>query len=206
MVLRGLRMYDHRIDDLCCSLQHELGHPVYANAYLTPRNSRGAAAHADPHTVVIRQVEGSKHWTIRRPASDGGNDSQPVLAVDLEPGQSLYIPRGFIHEGQTDDRPSLHLTLNFGKPYRWLDALVDLLREATPSHSPLDGVAPITRAGNPLQTDAAKAIQEFRSILDDRIDVDKVLMRMQEHLHSAMELSGQESTDVVARLWQDSDR
>lgn len=48
-------------------------------------------------------------------SSDGSSVSReavgaPVLDVILEAGDTLYVPRGFVHEAYTDDALSLHLT------------------------------------------------------------------------------------------------
>jgi hypothetical protein len=44
-----------------------------------------------------------------------------VLDVALGPGDTLYLPRGWLHEGLTSDDDSLHVTLGVGV-YTWLDA------------------------------------------------------------------------------------
>ena len=53
--------------DFCTRLAAELGHPVQANAYVTPPPSRGFSAHYDVHDVFVLQLAGRKHWTIHAP-------------------------------------------------------------------------------------------------------------------------------------------
>lgn len=207
MVLRGLRMYDARVDDLCRSLQHELGHPVHANSYLTPAHSRGADAHADAHSVIIRQVEGRKHWIVRAPdVADSSTPTEPseaVLDVDLEPGQSLYVPRGFIHEGWTDADPSLHLTLNFGQPHRWVDAFIDVLsQKITPVHA-LEAIAPPRDSDN-LRDRAGQALTELHRILDE-VSSAQLIEAMQQHLGEAIEPQASSAVDLMTSLWTDSE-
>ncbi len=48
-------------------LAAELGHPVQINAYITPPENQGFAAHYDTHDVFVLQVAGSKRWTIHSP-------------------------------------------------------------------------------------------------------------------------------------------
>ena len=68
------------------------------------------------------QVHGTKHWTLREPLVDAplarhrsnheAAAEQPVLEeVDLEPGDCLYLPRGFIHSAAAQQGTSLHLTI-----------------------------------------------------------------------------------------------
>jgi hypothetical protein len=44
-----------------------------------------------------------------------------VLDVTLAPGDTLYLPRGWLHEAKTSDSDSLHLTIGVNV-YTWLDA------------------------------------------------------------------------------------
>lgn len=64
LVLQGLALFAPPVAQLCDELSHAIGHQVHANAYLTPPNSRGAGAHFDPHSVIIRQVTGEKVWRV----------------------------------------------------------------------------------------------------------------------------------------------
>lgn len=106
------------VEDLCTGLGRELGQVVSANAYLTPPSSRALPCHFDGHDVIVLQLEGDKEWQVfgrhtERPTeaqvmSPGG---KPLLAVSLQPGDSLYVPRGFVHSVATTAQPSLHISL-----------------------------------------------------------------------------------------------
>jgi mannose-6-phosphate isomerase-like protein (cupin superfamily) len=82
------------------ALQDEIGHPVQANAYLTPPTAAGLAPHADRHDVIALQLEGRKSWCV-----DGLGD------VELQPGDCLYLPLGTRHHAATSTETSLHLTI-----------------------------------------------------------------------------------------------
>ena len=56
------------------------------------------------------------------------NKLGPPREVQLEAGDLLYIPRGFVHEAFTSEQASLHLTVGVNV-YRW----ADLLGEALPA-------------------------------------------------------------------------
>ena len=58
-------------------LAAELGHPVPANAYVTPPSSRGFSAHYDVHDVFVLQLAGRKRWTVYAPVHPGPAAHQP---------------------------------------------------------------------------------------------------------------------------------
>jgi bifunctional lysine-specific demethylase and histidyl-hydroxylase NO66 len=109
-----------RLFELCGGLERELSHRVYASAYLTPPRSQGFRAHRDAHDTLILQVSGRKEWLVYDFRPGGGNtpesvDIEPaetaVLHAVLEPGDALYIPRGWPHLAKTSGTASLHVTL-----------------------------------------------------------------------------------------------
>lgn len=122
VVLQSLQRWWPPLTAFCAQLGSALGHPVQANAYLTPAGAAGLAPHHDTHDVFVVQVHGTKHWTVREPLveapltrhrSDHDEAArQPVVCeLDLRPGDCLYLPRGFVHSAATQTGASLHLTL-----------------------------------------------------------------------------------------------
>lgn len=137
------------------SLQNHWQHAIDLAAFLTPARSRGARPHADTVSVLMRQVEGSKRWTLyapelerpigstsRRYADDVVSTGEPVLDIELEPGDALYVPRGFVHVGQAGAVASLHLSIGF-RARPWCDLLVDTIRRAADSDPSLRADVPI---------------------------------------------------------------
>jgi mannose-6-phosphate isomerase-like protein (cupin superfamily) len=101
LVLQGLHRTWAPVDDWCRRLEDDLGHPVQANAYLTPCAGSGLAPHHDEHDVFVLQVSGAKAWDI-----DGLGD------IVLEPGDVAYLPAGTRHvAAATRGTMSLHLTI-----------------------------------------------------------------------------------------------
>jgi quercetin dioxygenase-like cupin family protein len=101
LVLQGLHRTWAPVDDWCARLEDELGHPVQANAYLTPEAGSGLAPHHDEHDVFVLQVRGAKAWSV-----DGLGD------VVLGPGDAMYLPAGTRHAAAaTLGTWSLHLTI-----------------------------------------------------------------------------------------------
>lgn len=100
IVLQSLHRMHPKVSAFACALEEEISHPVQANAYLTPPGSEGLASHSDGHDVIVVQLHGHKHWRV-----------EDLGEITLEPGSTLYLPRGTEHEAATRDASSLHLTL-----------------------------------------------------------------------------------------------
>ncbi|WP_345716139.1 cupin domain-containing protein [Angustibacter luteus] len=127
LVLQGLHRTWPPLVAFCQQLAAELGHPVQANAYVTPPQSQGFDDHYDVHDVFVLQVEGEKRWRIHAPVheaplrdqpwTDRRQDvaraaaTEPLLDVVLTPGDCLYLPRGFLHAATALGAVSTHLTL-----------------------------------------------------------------------------------------------
>jgi hypothetical protein len=127
IVLQALHRTWPSVIDHCTRLAAELGHPVQANAYVTPPSSRGFSAHYDVHDVFVMQLAGRKHWTIHAPVlADPLRDQpwgqrasavatavrgEPAIDTVLEPGDVLYLPRGWLHAATALGGVSAHLTV-----------------------------------------------------------------------------------------------
>jgi lysine-specific demethylase/histidyl-hydroxylase NO66 len=122
IVLQGLQRYWPALTRFCRALELELTHPVQANAYITPAGARGLAVHYDTHDVFVLQVAGSKEWAVHEPifadplasqpwSSRRGEAGPPVLSPKLLAGDSLYVPRGFLHSATAQEELSAHLTV-----------------------------------------------------------------------------------------------
>jgi hypothetical protein len=132
VVLQGLHLSWTPIAEYCRALESWLGQAVQANAYLTPRRSQGLPVHHDTHDVFVLQVSGSKRWQVYQPAlelplrsqhytPDLGAPGEPMLDVVLAAGDTLYLPRGWLHQALTSDEDSLHLTIGVNV-VTWIDA------------------------------------------------------------------------------------
>jgi len=117
----------------CRHLERALAHAVQTNAYYTPRGSQGFAVHHDTHDVFVLQVAGEKRWLVYQPLVELplkdqrwskalGEPGEPVHELTLRPGDTLYLPRGWLHEAETSDSDSLHLTVGIST-YTWTDAV-----------------------------------------------------------------------------------
>jgi len=137
IVLQALHLHWHPAALYCRGLEQQLGFPVQANAYATPGSAQGFAVHHDTHDVFVLQVAGRKRWRIYAPVLElplgpqrwsGADPGEPVDELTLEPGDTLYLPRGWPHEAVAQEEDSLHLTIGLHPPTR-LDALRAALDE-----------------------------------------------------------------------------
>jgi JmjC domain len=191
VVLQALHHTHPPVAAFCRLLEAELEQPVQANAYFTPRGSQGLPVHHDTHEVFCLQVAGRKRWLVYEPALElplrnqryrpaMGGPGEPVLDIELEPGDTLYMPRGWLHEALTSDEDSLHLTIGVNV-YTWLDAMRAALEECADElelrHSvPDDGVASADLLGvlearlepeNVVRRRRSKLVRTRRPVLED---------------------------------------
>jgi hypothetical protein len=126
-------------------LSDEIGHPTQINAYITPPQNQGFAAHYDTHDVFVLQVTGRKQWRIHEPVvpdplADQPWESRraevaaraaepPLIDAELTPGDSLYLPRGYLHSAVALGELSIHLTVGV-HPITRANIVSELLRAA----------------------------------------------------------------------------
>ena len=127
IVLQALHRSWPPVLEFCQQLAAELGHPVQANAYITPPQNQGFSDHYDVHDVFVLQLVGEKRWLIhepvlesplrdqpwtdRRAAVERRAAERPVIETVLRPGDCLYLPRGFLHAAQALGGITTHLTI-----------------------------------------------------------------------------------------------
>ena len=138
LVLQSVHRMHPPVAAFCRALAAELGHPTQCNAYLTPGGQhQGFDFHHDTHDVFVLQVSGRKRWIVHEPVlrlplpdqpqagahlvPDG---AEPLLDVELEAGDALYLPRGYVHAALTTDADSVHLTVGVLST-TWYDVLRD---------------------------------------------------------------------------------
>ncbi|WP_034089112.1 cupin domain-containing protein [Streptacidiphilus albus] len=147
------------------ALERFIGTPVQTNAYASWTEQEGFGRHWDDHAVVVVQQYGAKRWRLWEPTRQAPTfrdvdapeepEGEPVADFILNPGDVLYLPRGWWHSVTADQgTESLHLT--FGLVAQTgatlLGWLVDELHES-----------PVIRTDIPLHAD----VQEKAAYLDD---------------------------------------
>jgi hypothetical protein len=114
VVVRGLQFRWPDVSAVANGLAAELGQvTVGANLYLTPPGAQGLGVHFDDHCVFVYQLRGHKRWDVYPPLeqlprlysfktlSTDSIDKDSATHYDLQEGDVLYIPRGFLHEART---------------------------------------------------------------------------------------------------------
>ena len=130
IVLQGMHRFWLPLARFCRDLELELGHPTQVNGYITPPGSQGFAVHEDAHDVFVLQAFGRKHWEVFEPNTSGAaSPPDASLSVQLQPGDSLYIPKGAPHSARTQETVSGHLTIGI-LTYGWADLLREVLKAA----------------------------------------------------------------------------
>jgi hypothetical protein len=113
------------------AIQQETGYSNYVHAFLTPAGQQGLLHHWDQQMALIVQVAGAKTWQLWKPVYASPmreyqesfrvwredfiptwEAAGPDITIDLKAGQSLLLPRGWVHNPHAldHDEPSAHLT------------------------------------------------------------------------------------------------
>jgi ribosomal protein L16 Arg81 hydroxylase len=129
-------------------------------------------------SVIVRQVDGVKHWRLQQPPTPwprglptpGAVTDGPTIAeLDLRPGESLFVPRGVVHDAWTTDSASLHITFSGDAPVTWTDLLHELVDQIADTDPNLRAALPWRFADDPdhLTDVAAHTVDRFRTALAD---------------------------------------
>ncbi len=174
------------LERFCREVEIELSMPLQANVYLTPPHEQGANVHYDTHDVFVLQISGSKQWTIYDaplplPLSGQAFDAQvhrpgaPTHEFELDAGDVVYIPRGWLHQARATAATSLHITAGVLR-YTWTDLLLELVSRVALEEPSFRQSLPVGFAGE--RFDRAAARQTLRSLLLElqaRADADAML-------------------------------
>ncbi|HKX28059.1 MAG TPA: cupin domain-containing protein [Blastocatellia bacterium] len=163
IILNRAHKYIPSLTRFAVRLERELKFPVTTNLYLTPPHSRGLLAHFDPHCVMILQISGCKKWRLYHfaetlPAGEVDyltrheTAGSPAHEYLLEPGDLLYVPRGLVHEADTLDQTSIHITLGL-KTESWFHLIEDLAALAKSD--------PVFRQGLPTGLSGERELEDF---------------------------------------------
>ena len=211
IVLQGLHHNWLPLARYCRQLEAFLGHPAQANAYYTPRDSQGLPVHHDTHEVISLQVAGEKRWLVYEPVlklplksqryrSSLGAPGEPVLDVTLRAGDTMYLPRGWLHQALTSGSDSLHITVGVNVR-RWIDEArseLDLQEGELAFRETIDGDEPPELPALDAQAARRRARDRFvrsrRPILDGQLSE----LRALEELTVETELERRDT--VIAEL------
>jgi ribosomal protein L16 Arg81 hydroxylase len=158
-----------------------LGGKVQINLYCSWRERQAFPSHFDTHDVFALQIAGQKRWTAYR-----GRFDQPIahptfntlgqayheqakgdvlMAVELTPGDVLYLPRGQYHDALATGDNSIHLAVGVTEPIG-LD-LVTLLFEDAVADATFRRRLPPPADPARLETRLDELAARLRARLDD---------------------------------------
>lgn len=99
---------------------------IGANIYCSFRGVQAFGTHFDNHDVIVIQTGGTKVWNLYESRADNPVENFPdddatrrwfeqtrgalMQQVTMQPGDVLYLPRGWYHDALATDGPSLHVT------------------------------------------------------------------------------------------------
>lgn len=203
IILRSVEQWCPALNRLRALAEGFFGYPAQINIYLTPPGCKSTPPHWDTHDLLILQLRGSKRWRLfageRSLPLDHerfgvGQDKVGACMHDilLEQGDTLYLPRGIIHEPVADTY-SVHVSIGL-HPIRWYDVFSLALRqlaeqEGSPLRSAVPGFGTLSTEEcepppgiMPAQVDAAmigRAVQSLRqAVAESRaIDLEGGLMQ-----------------------------
>lgn len=205
---------------LCLKLRERLLH-VYANTYVTPPSSQAVRPHADDRDVFVVQLCGSKHWRvygdppIKLPYTEEqvGKENfevppevlsrKPLIEVELQPGDVLYMPRGFVHEAQCQGpASSWHATLAVAThDWSWTKVFTAALATALDAEAgarwraavPLSLGRPGAGARGAAEVEAGRvALEELSRIASEAVSMEALRNRFAAKLkrHSESQIEG----------------
>ncbi len=169
------------------SFERFFGYYCTASLFLSPQGScKGTLCHYDGVEVFALQLQGTKVWKIYKPQYDlphtvlsaprvDESNLEPWGEILMQPGDLLYLPRGFIHDVEKEDAdPSLHLTIMV-EPCRWMDVLLEgvqqLARREPALRNSVKLIGDITKLDN---TNPEQQFHDLLRILLERVDFQQV--------------------------------
>ncbi|GLI67008.1 hypothetical protein VaNZ11_011104 [Volvox africanus] len=148
---------------LVAALEAQAGCLVGCNAYLTPAGGQGLAPHHDDVELFVCQTQGTKKWRLYKPVNGFELPSkcsgdlpqeelgEPILEVNMQPGDVLYVPRGTVHQAVAQEEGSCHLTISTYQRWTWGDLAGKLIETARDTvGSPTNALPLELRKGLPL--------------------------------------------------------
>jgi ribosomal protein L16 Arg81 hydroxylase len=128
LVIRRAERFDGGLAELASGLACDLAGEVHAQLFVTAARTNGFGWHYDTEHVFIVQTAGAKTFYFRRntlePFADRTRqpdftrvreETTPRMSCRLEPGDWLYLPRGWWHVAVADT-DSLSISLGVRGP------------------------------------------------------------------------------------------
>ena len=207
--ITGIHLFSRKLAKLSRDLEQLFSTPVNINLYLSPASGKKALSrHFDTHDVFVMQLFGRKGWRLYGPPVASPLEFLPLLAREslremkqyrlktetriredvpsqlaeefvLDPGDFLYLPRGFWHEAETEPGGiSCHATVGI-LPTTYSDLLTLALAKAATSEPKLREQLPIGFATHADARDEVTfAVSGILSRLQHKVDAPAALSEL----------------------------
>ena len=145
LVFQYAQEYLPRLGVFVSQLEKDMQCVINVNIYVTPPQSQAYMPHYDCHDSFILQIFGRKTWYMYDSYTEFPDKRQKNLpkssvtdakfskekckhVFEIRPGDTLYVPRGWLHCAETTTSPSIHLTvgLHTKKKYDIIEGISDL--------------------------------------------------------------------------------
>lgn len=187
------------LNELCREVMRTLKMRCQTNVYVSPPGNQGFNAHYDTHDVFILQVSGTKTFnfypsSLVLPFAEEQFDPDTLVPADIDEsialsaGDTLYIPRGVVHDAVADAaEPSIHVTLGV-YPVTMRDVLqeaVQLVAQRTPAlRKSIDSfqIASCDESAQALPDHAARMMEEVVSAIREPEFVQQITAKFSDEL------------------------
>ncbi len=211
VILDSLHERIPALGELCRHLESQFCMPFQMNVYMTPPNAQGFPPHFDTHDVFVLQIAGSKHWSfyesnVPLPLSGQDFDESELdensrsKEFDLHAGDMVYIPRGLVHDAQSTDEISLHITVG-ALAFTWTDFFLEAISEVCLNDENLRKSLPIGFARSDFdRSDAQRVFNELRARVIDAMDFDSTFDAFVTEMASSQRTNLRGQMQQLARL------
>jgi ribosomal protein L16 Arg81 hydroxylase len=207
LVVSGAERRFSRLSDLCRAVSHDFSMRSQTNVYLSPGSHQGFRPHYDTHDVFVLQVAGSKLFRFYQSdvslpfsedtfPSDYEVDKTLQESILLTAGDTLYIPRGVVHDAvaQTDD-PSLHITLGVF-PVVVRDVLQEMVQVAAENHVDFRRAVDLQ---SPLSVETLQSLKQQLNAVFDQPLYQRACSRLFDEVAVAMPPAAHHQLSPVAK-------
>lgn len=218
IVLSGLHEHVAGLGELVSNLAKQFYQRFQTNVYITPKGSQGFKVHYDTHDVFVLQIHGKKTWKIYKdnPVSlpnklmefapgkyQVGEVEQTIVA---EAGDLIYIPRGIMHQAETNDDMSIHVTLGM-LGYTWTDLLIESVLEFSKTNDSLRRFLPREMLRNGVKENHQEYFTELFSTMASFISLQESVNRFKREISASQRINIKNllsQGDAVSEINQDS--
>lgn len=200
IVLSGLHEHVAGLGELVSNLTKQFYQRFQTNIYITPKGSQGFKVHYDTHDVFVLQIHGRKTWKIYKdnPVSlpnklmEFSPGKYPVGEVEetiiAEAGDLIYIPRGVMHQAETNDEMSIHVTLGM-LGYTWTDLLIESILEFSKMEGSLRKFLPREMLRNGVNQNNLKYFEELFAVMSSRISLQESVNRFKREVSASQKIN-----------------